>query len=229
MRRRYSLALADPPWLYDNKQQNDPARGGIQYPSMTMKELHDIPIYKAMEDNSLLVCWVTMPKLVDSFYAGKEKVGGKVNKGIYNPLSIMHAWGFRPVTVLFTWVKLNRKAFIDCIDTGADYEDIIWKKDFYSGMGNYTNSNVEVAIVARRGKGLKRLTKNVKQLIIAPIGKHSAKPREQYQRLFSLYGDVPRIELFARDVNPPPTGWDAVGLEYTPAQDIRDWIKGYDV
>lgn len=212
MRKRYSLVLADPPWLYDNKQQNDPARGGIQYPSMTMKELHDIPIYKAMEDNSLLVCWVTMPKLVDSFYAGKEKVGGKVNKGIYNPLSIMHAWGFRPVTVLFTWIKLNKN--------GGGY---------YSGLGQYTNSNIEVAVIARRGKGLQRLTKNVKQLIIAPIGKHSAKPREQYERLFSLYGDIPRIELFARDVNPPPNGWDAVGLEYTPAQDIRDWIKGYDV
>lgn len=199
MRKRYSLLLLDPPWLYDNQQQNDPARGGITYPTMTMKDLYELPINNCAADNSLLVCWVTAPKLMDEYY---EK---------YNPLSIIRNWGFRPITFLFVWVKLNKGG-----------------KGYYSGLGRYTNSNAEYAIVARKGKGLPRLTKNVKQLIIAPIGKHSAKPREQYQRLDALYGDIPRVELFARDVNPPPIGWDAVGLEYTPAQDIRDWIKQYD-
>jgi N6-adenosine-specific RNA methylase IME4 len=199
MRKRYSLILADPSWQYDNQQQNDPARGGITYDTLSMEQLYNIPIGKAAADDSLLVCWVTAPKLMDEYY---EK---------YNPLSIIRHWGFRPITFIFVWVKLNK--------SGAGY---------YSGLGRYTNSNAEIAIVARKGKGLERLTKNVKQLIIAPIGKHSAKPREQYERLFSLYGNVPRIELFARDINKPPEGWDAIGLEYTPSIDIREWIKDYD-
>lgn len=188
MRNKYSLLLLDPPWLYDNQQQNDPARGGITYPTMTMKDLYELPIKNCAHDNSLLVCWVTAPKLMDEYY---EK---------YNPLSIIRNWGFRPITFLFVWIKLNKSG-----------------EGYYSGLGRYTNSNAEYAIVARKGKGLPRLTKNVKQLIIAPIGKHSAKPREQYERLNALYGeDINKVELFARDVNPPPSNWDAVGLEYTP-------------
>ena len=193
----YKLGLVDAPWKYDNMQQNDPKRGGITYPTLTMKELYDIPLGNAFDKDSILVVWVTHPKLMDSFY---EK---------YNPLSIIGSWGFRPVTTLFTWVKLNK--------SGIGY---------YSGLGRYTNSNTELAIVARKGKGLPRVNKNVKQLIFAPIGDHSSKPKEQYERLFSLYGDIPRVELFARDSNPPPSGWDATGLDYDRV-DIREWIEQY--
>lgn len=195
---KYKLGLLDCPWQYDNKQQNDPARGGITYPTLTMKELYDIPIGNAFEKDSLLVSWVTFPKLMDEYYEE------------YSPLSIIRKWGFRPVTALFVWVKTNKSS-----------------NGFYSGLGRYTNSNVEIAIIARRGKMLERLDKTVKQLIFAPIGAHSAKPREQYDRLYRLFGDVPRVELFARASNPPPKGWNATGLEYDGV-DIRDWIKHYD-
>jgi len=208
--KQYSLILADPPWTYDNKQQNDPSRGGITYPVLTMKELYDLPMYKAAANNSILVMWVTHPKLMDTYYSSKEKVSGVKNDAEYNPLSIIRQWGFRPITTLFVWVKLNK--------SGVGY---------YSGLGRYTNSNTELAIVARRGKGLPRIDKTVKQLIIEPISDHSAKPAEQYNRLDRLYGDVPRIELFARKQNPPPNTWDATGLDYDGI-DIQEWIKQYD-
>ena len=208
--KRYDLLLADPPWTYDNKQQNDPSRGGITYPVLTMKELYDLPMYKAAADNSILVMWITHPKLMDTYYSSKEKVSGVKNAAEYNPLSIIRQWGFRPITTLFVWVKLNK--------SGVGY---------YSGLGRYTNSNTELAIVARRGKGLPRIDKTVKQLIFASIGDHSAKPAEQYDRLDRLYGDVPRLELFARKQNPPPTGWDATGLDYDGI-DIKEWIQQYN-
>ena len=197
--KKYKLILLDPSWEYDNKQQNDPKRGGITYDTLSMQQLYNIPMGNIAEKDALMVCWVTAPKLMDEYY---EK---------YNPISIIRNWGFRPITFLFTWVKLNK--------SGVGY---------YSGLGRYTNSNAEYAIVARKRKGLSRLDKSVKQLIVEPIGKHSAKPQEQYNRLYRLYGDVPRIELFARDINPPPKGWDAVGLEMTPSIDIREWIKQYE-
>lgn len=212
----YDLILTDNPWEYDNKQTNDPARGGIIYPTLTMNELAELPIYKIANNNSILVYWVTLPKLVDNYYKDAKN---------HTPLSIIQAWGFRPVTVLFVWVKLNRNAGKDLPLDDEDWP-YYHKDDFYSGLGRYTNSNVEVAIVARRGKGLPRVNKNVKQLIFAPINKHSEKPREQYDKLYSLYGDVKRVELFARKQNPPPVGWDATGLDYD-GMDIRDWIKGY--
>lgn len=211
---KYKLGLIDPPWLYDNQQQNDPKRGGITYPTLTMEELANIPIGDAFEKDSVIVVWATFPKIMDLHY---EK---------HSPITVIREWGFRPVTVLFTWVKLNKNARIQAIDTGGDYEEMITMRDIYSGLGRYTNSNPEIAIIARKGKGLPRIAKNVKQLIFAPIRSHSEKPQEQYERLDRLYGDVPRVEIFARKQNPPPTGWNATGLDFDGI-DIREWIKQY--
>ena len=60
-----------------------------------------------------------------------------------------------------------------------------------------------------RGKP-KRANADVSQFIEAPRGRHSAKPDEVRERLVRLMGDVPRIELFAREAIP---GWDVWGLE----------------
>lgn len=48
----------------------------------------------------------------------------------------------------------------------------------------------------------------VQQIIEAPIQAHSVKPDETRRRIVELLGDVPRIELFARQRAP---GWDAWG------------------
>lgn len=209
-RMKYKLGLLDPPWQYDNKQQNDPKRGGITYPTLTMKELYDIPIGNAFEKDSGIIVWITGPKFLDQYY---ER---------YDPLSIIRNWGFRPVTMLFVWVKTNKRGQAITEDT-----DLIDYDDYYSGLGRYTNSNIEFAVYARKGKGIPRLEKNVKQLIIAPIGSHSAKPQEQYKRINSLFGDVSRVELFARTENPPPVGWHATGFDWDGI-DIREWIKQYE-
>ncbi len=219
--KKYKLGLFDSPWAYDNQQSKDPARGGLGYPTLTMSELAALPMYKAFEDNAIIITWVTCPKLIDSYYSKKAKCGG-FNGNNDNPLSIIEAWGFRPITVLFTWVKTNK-----CGQPITEDTDLCGYDDYYSGMGSYTNSNIELAIVAKRGKGLPRVNKNVKQLIFAPIGMHSAKPQAQYARLYDLYGDVPSIEFFARKVNPPPNNWDATGFDWDK-RDIREWIKDYD-
>lgn len=205
---KYKLGLLDPPWEYDNKQKNDPARGGITYPTMSMEELYNIPLGNAFEEDSSLVVWVTFPKLMDTYY---EK---------YSPLSIIRNWGYRPVTALFVWIKTNKKATIPLEEDLDDFNE------FYSGLGRYTNSNAEIAVIARRGKALDRLDKSVKQLIISPIRGHSEKPREQYSRLERLFGNIPRVELFARKQNPPPEGWDATGLDYN-GENIHNWIERF--
>ena len=48
------------------------------------------------------------------------------------------------------------------------------------------------------------------QVVLAPRGRHSEKPAVFRQRLIDLLGDVPRIELFARE---RVEGWDAWGDE----------------
>lgn len=52
---------------------------------------------------------------------------------------------------------------------------------------------------------------------LSPLRKHSQKPPEVRDKIVELMGDLPRIELFAREAAP---GWDAWGDE-APAPDAR--------
>lgn len=77
------------------------------------------------------------------------------------------------------------------------------------GMGFWTRSNTEICLLAKRGKP-KRNSAGVHQLIISPIERHSKKPDEARTKIELLMGDVPRIELFARQKS---EGWDVWGNE----------------
>jgi site-specific DNA-methyltransferase (adenine-specific) len=104
----------------------------------------------------------------------------------------MMAWGFEYKTTAFTWVKKNKV-----------------KDSWFMGMGNWTRANAEVCLLGINGKP-KRISASVRSVIDAPIGKHSEKPPETRDRIVQLLGDLPRIELFARQTAP---GWDAWGDE----------------
>lgn len=108
-------------------------------------------------------------------------------------LSAIKAWGFAYKTCAFTWVKQNRKSI-----------GLFW------GMGYYTRSNAEVCLLATRGKPLPRLSHKVHSVIMSPVEQHSKKPDEARERIEELFGDVPRIELFARQ---HAEGWDCWGNE----------------
>jgi N6-adenosine-specific RNA methylase IME4 len=64
-------------------------------------------------------------------------------------------------------------------------------------------------LIAKRGR-IKRVDASVRSVIIAKVAKHSAKPPEVRDRIVQLCGDVPRIELFARERD---DGWEAWGDE----------------
>ena len=51
---------------------------------------------------------------------------------------------------------------------------------------------------------------SIHQFIISPIQEHSRKPEEAREKIVALMGDVPRVELFARQ---SPPGWDVWGNE----------------
>jgi len=76
-------------------------------------------------------------------------------------------------------------------------------------MGNWTRSNTEDCLLAIRGKPI-RISASVHQIIQSPIGRHSEKPMETKDRIVQLMGDLPRIELFARQ---KVEGWDCWGNE----------------
>ena len=76
-------------------------------------------------------------------------------------------------------------------------------------MGYWTRCNPEQCLLATKGKP-KRISKSVKQLIISKRQEHSKKPDIIRDNIIELCGDIPRIELFARQ---KVDGWDSWGDE----------------
>jgi N6-adenosine-specific RNA methylase IME4 len=105
---------------------------------------------------------------------------------------VIEKWGFTYKTVAFTWIKTNRKS-------GTPF----W------GMGNWTRANAELCLLATKGKP-KRQSAAVHSVVMSPLRAHSQKPDEVRERIVKLMGDLPRIELFARE---RVEGWDAWGNE----------------
>ena len=78
------------------------------------------------------------------------------------------------------------------------------------GLGHYTRANAEMCLLAKRGKGLPRKNNRILNVQLFHRREHSRKPAEFRNLIVDLFGDVPRIELFAREQTP---GWDVWGNE----------------
>ena len=109
-----------------------------------------------------------------------------------NVFEVIKEWGFVFKTCAFTWVKRNKL-----------------QPSWFWGMGNWTRANSELCLLATKGKP-KRVSAAVHSVVDTPIEKHSKKPDVVKDRIVQLCGDLPRIELFARQRT---QGWDSWGNE----------------
>ena len=97
-------------------------------------------------------------------------------------LAVIDSWGFNYATCAFNWIKRNKKA-----------------NSYFVGCGNYTRANSELCLLGTKGHCQKlRKSRSVRQLCDVRIREHSQKPLEVRGRIVELFGDLPRIELFAR-------------------------------
>ena len=134
---------------------------------------------------SFLFIWVTFPILHLSF-------------------KVIEDWGFKYSTCGFVWVKTNKNYNVKQTSfLPNDSFDSFW------GLGSWTRSNVELCLIAKKGK-IERKSKSVHQLIYEPVRQHSRKPDCIREKIINLCGDLPRIELFARQKT---LGWDCWGNE----------------
>ena len=115
---------------------------------------------------------------------------------------VLKSWGFSYSTVAFTWVKstVNNK--------------------WHFGLGYWTRANPEICLLASKGHP-KRVGKGVPNLVISQVREHSRKPDEVRDRIVQLLGDLPRIELFAREET---KGWDSIGYDLD-GLDIRQSLE----
>ena len=105
---------------------------------------------------------------------------------------VMNAWGFKYKTCGFCWIKRTKTNKI------------------HLGMGHYTRGNAELCLIGIKNKKPQFQTRSLSQIVESQIRKHSQKPDEVRDKIVELWGDVPRIELVARQY---ADGWDCWGNE----------------
>ncbi|HND22025.1 MAG TPA: MT-A70 family methyltransferase, partial [Acidobacteriota bacterium] len=180
---KFNVILADPPWPYNSRAHHKTRfRGGAwgHYPLMTMDAIRELgyTVRELAAEDAVLYLWCTGPLLQEQ-------------------LTVFEAWGFEYVTIGFVWVKLNPKN----------------QRPFH-GVGFYTKSNAELCLFGKRGKTLRPATDQVSQIvypddqksdstsspaILSERREHSRKPDEVYEAIETMYPNLPKLELFARN------------------------------
>ena len=103
-KKHYRVIYADPPWKYNSGDQHS-TFGKVQettilshYPSMTIKELCELPVKELTDENAVLFMWVTSPLLEESFEVIKNwgfkyktsMVWDKVKHNVGHYISVRH-------------------------------------------------------------------------------------------------------------------------------------------
>jgi N6-adenosine-specific RNA methylase IME4 len=195
---RYAMVVADPPWHFRARSTANRLKWKSRrdaehhYAVMGLDDIKALPVRALAAPDAHLFLWTTGPNLQQAF-------------------DVIAAWGFRYSGIGFTWIKLKRS-----IDTRQLRIVSTQESDLHVGLGFTTRKNAEFCLLARRGNA-KRVSKSVREIILAPVREHSRKPDEFYRRAMA-YATGPYVELFSRE---PRAGWDAWGAEtgkFAPAQ-----------
>lgn len=218
---QYDLIVSDPPWPYERPEA--PGGMGGHYEGMAHEDMAQMPV-GALGDpkGSALVMWSTGPMTAEGRHT-----------------ELARAWGFRSVTLLFEWLKVcdgcavcghgwaahqapghPHEAPGPCMAPRSRHQTengLLCRCDSFvlrpdPGCGSYTMACTEQVFLCTRGDvrwSSRRALRNVRQLIVAPVTQHSAKPEAMQDLLEAMWPWAKRrLELFARRNRP---GWDAWG------------------
>lgn len=188
---KYNLIYADPPWRFKNWSMKELVERGEKWARRMGRSPYDV--MTTADICRLPVADLAAKNSILFMWATYPKLA--------DALEVIRAWGFEYKTVGFTWVKQNKSGV-----------------GFHFGLGYHTRGNPEICLLSTRGKGLRRVDNSVPNLLIEPVGEHSKKPMEARYRIERLYGNLPRIELFARQ---RIDGWAAWGNQVPNGNDIE--------
>ena len=178
--KKYNIIYADPPWHYGSKSAVNNTKGSAIKP---LSEHYNTMTLTQMAD-------IPVINIVHDDAACFMWV---TDSHLDEALIVMKAWGFKYKTIAFNWIKKTSKG------------------NFCKNVAPWTMKSSEICLLGTRGAMTKyKKSNNVESLIIAERTRHSRKPDEARNRIFDLFGDIPRLELFCRY---PSDGWDTWGNE----------------
>jgi N6-adenosine-specific RNA methylase IME4 len=221
----WEVIAADPAWSFADRgsriapDQKKKRQGRKGYRTLSVEQIAAIPVAEVAAKDALLFLWTTSAHLVDGSAA-----------------RVAQAWGFTPKATI-AWVKVKPPAIsrrtvrllAQLVDRGSvspraaaeawahQVEEELEPRPLI-GMGHYVRGAHEHVIVATRGQATRLVAdRGVPSVLLAPRGKHSAKPEAFRELVDRLTGRRPVLELFARSSRP---GWTAWG-DQAPASPDR--------
>ena len=108
-------------------------------------------------------------------------------------IEVIESWGFKYKTIAFNWIKYYESGQ-ECVN-----------------FAPWTLKSWEICLLGTKGTmGKYKKANNIRGLLKEIRTEHSKKPDKARKRIEQLFGDIPRIELFARQKT---QGWDYWGNE----------------
>ena len=163
-----------------NLRDSGTRNAATHYHTLSTEDISRLPVKDIASKNCVLFLWVTNPLIPEG-------------------LDVIKSWGFEYKTIGFVWVKQSPTYSVgklDCISS-------------YNGLGYYTRGGAEMCLIGMKGL-LERKDHTIRQVQSAQVRNHSQKPMKIRDLIVRLFGDLPRVELFARQ---KATGWDSWGDE----------------
>jgi N6-adenosine-specific RNA methylase IME4 len=184
--KKFGVIVPDFPWPFEVYSGKGKQRSADRhYDTWPLERILALaPVIKRLAaDNCVFMPWAIWPNLPAA-------------------VELITTCGFEFKGLGFVWLKTTKNA------AGITLDGV----GLHTGMGYATRANTEPVLLGSKGKPL-RLSADVHQVVIAPVGEHSAKPDEVYQRIERLYPG-PYLEMFARRER---NGWSTWGDEISRA------------
>lgn len=180
--KKFNLIYCDPPWSYHLYRPQYSHKRNVLSPLRTAASF-----YKTMTISE--ICSIPIHSIAANNCA---LFLWATSPTLDDAFKVITAWGFKYKTVAFYWNKKCRHS-----------------TNLKIGMGHYTRPSCEPLLLAMKGT-LKVLNHSIRQVVVSPIEQHSKKPAIFRDLIIRLFGDLPKIELFARE---KADGWSSWGDE----------------
>ena len=180
----YDVVYADPPWDYGGKLQYDKTSIRTENVDWARPVFISAANFKYPTLKTAELMRIPIAQIANNDCLLFMWV---TNPHLAQGIALGAAWGFEYKTVAFVWDKMVHNP------------------------GRYTLSYCELCLVFKRGRIPRpRGSRNERQLIRTPRGRHSEKPNEVRQAIARMFPQQKRIELFARSRH---ESWDEWGLD----------------
>ena len=178
--KKYKIIYADPPWHYGSKSAVNNSTGSDHKP---LSEHYNTMSLSDMKQ-------LPIKDMTDKDAACFMWV---TDSHLEEAIEIFKAWGFKYKTVAFNWIKTTSKG------------------NYCKNVAPWTMKSSEICLLGTKGAMTQyKQVNNIEALVFAERTKHSKKPEEVRSRIDQLFGDIPRLEMFARNAS---EGWDVFGNE----------------